>query len=155
MTLPDIDTIATYGGAKFDSGFVEDYTTDRSAACGNMAAATMAMATTLVVRAWVRMNVTGVIRPSDHMALWGNSDVVMPRVQVASSRIQIVWPSTVVDDLGVSHVVSFRAGWVSYSYTASTPTTIANTDVVSVSNNIVTIATSNTLATARRTLFLI
>ena len=122
MTLPDVDTIDTYDGAKVNFGPVEDPTTDRDATGANRAYASIAMATRTLSRAWVRIT-TSATAPAvvAHDAVWGSGASVAPTItRLSVGEFSIVWPATVQDGIPTAalgretHAVNIR--WARGSY---------------------------------------
>ncbi len=114
MTLPDTDSLDTYGGALANYAEVEDPTTDESADYRNKYAANVAMMTVTVPRAIVSF-VGHATTPADpgsgfvHGALWGSGPSVKPVVtHVSAGRYLVTYPTTVDDPLAVEHTVNFR-----------------------------------------------
>lgn len=115
MTLPDIDTIATYGGALTDYVVAAtDTTTDRPAASANKAYANAAMATHTVDRCFAIVTLaatTGAMALGTHDAVWGTS--VAPTLSRSATGVFLItWPATVTDELGVTHTVNLRSARV-------------------------------------------
>lgn len=115
MTLPDKDTLDTYGGALNDYELgVVDPTTDRGAAAANKAYASTAMMTRTAARcyaAFVTAATTGAMVLSEHDALWGNTSGVAPVLARASTGVfTVTWPTSVTDPLGVAHTLALRRG---------------------------------------------
>jgi hypothetical protein len=126
MTLPDIDSIASYngapGGVLQDYHGVEDVTTDQPAAGATAQQATTAMMTRTLPRAMVCFTyVSGGSAPvTEHDAVWGNSVSVLPTVARSSAGLfQITFPATVTDAIGVSHSVNLRRGWANLEIQSS------------------------------------
>lgn len=113
MTLPDKDSIDTYGGTKTDYQPVEDASTDRSADEINGALASVAMMTRTCLRAYAMFTTHGSAPTVDeHEALWGNANAVKPAVTVSGTGIYLInWPETVDDELGTEHSVNLLTGW--------------------------------------------
>lgn len=123
MTLPDIDSLASYGGALANYSPVVDPETDEDAAHRNRYACNVAMMTQTAPRAICSfVGVTGTT-PTDpggfvHAALWGGGGGVKPTVSWSSTGIWLVtWPTDVDTDLtnepaakggGDSHSVNLR-----------------------------------------------
>lgn len=129
MTLPDRDSISTYGGALSNYGSVIDPTTDEDAAWRNKYAANVAMMTHTITRG-VRSflgtsgGATSVADPSTgfvHDAVWGDSSSVKPSVtHVQTGIYDLVYPSTVTDELAASHSVAIRCAWGNVEQSDST-----------------------------------
>jgi hypothetical protein len=119
MTLPDIDTLPSVGGALFDYSPQIDPTRDRAAAAANVAYADAVAQTHTIVRAWVRFTLNGAATPVlvAHDSVWGNAIGVAPTFTRTSAGIYTVtWPATVVDEIPngapgyqASHTINFRA----------------------------------------------
>lgn len=111
--IPDVDSLATYGGALENYGIgVIDPLTDRDALAMNRALATVAGMSHTAIRAWCRFTTaatTGGMVLVSHDAVWGNGSSVAPVLARSSAGVfTVTWPTTVTDELGVSHAVSFR-----------------------------------------------
>ena len=103
MTLPNVDTIESYGGLKEDYGIaVVNSETDRAAADANRCYSNVAMATHTNIRAWVQFTsaaTTEACAIVTHDALWGNSSFVSPTISRASQgTFDITWPAEVVPE---------------------------------------------------------
>lgn len=115
MTLPDVDSLSTYGGALNDYSPVIDPTTDESAAYRNKYAANVAMLTHTAARAMRSfVGATGAT-PTDpvsgfvHDAVWGNTAPLKPVVARTSAGLwTVTWAASVNDELAVAHTVNFR-----------------------------------------------
>ncbi len=142
MTLPDTDTLDSYGGALVNYAEVEDPTTDESADYRNKYAANVAMMTVTACRAFVTF-VGHATTPADpstgfvHAALWGSSPDVKPVVtHTTTGEYLVTYPATVDDPLDVEHTVNFRRGHAQIEsldgtqYNASVRVASANTVVV-------------------------
>jgi hypothetical protein len=115
MTLPDVDSISTYGGALQDYSPVVDPTTDESAAFRNKYAANVAMATHTNVRAMRSFVGVEDDEPEDpvvglvHDAVWGAAPSLKPTVvRDAEGVWTVTWPATVNDELAAQHTVNLR-----------------------------------------------
>lgn len=115
MTLPDKDTLATYGGPMRDYADPVDPTTDESAEYRNKYAANVAMMTRTATRGFRSFlgttgGATGISDPASgfvHDALWGNSSLVKPTAtRIATGTYDVAWPSSVQDELFASHTLS-------------------------------------------------
>ncbi len=120
MTLPDRDSLSTYGGAMSNYADPIDPTTDEDAGWRNKYAGNVAMMTHTITRAFRSFlgtsgGATAIADPTTgfvHDAVWGNSPLNKPSVtQVASCTYDINWPSTVLDELDVTHSVSLSRAW--------------------------------------------
>jgi|ERR1019366_249055 hypothetical protein len=121
MTLPDVDSLATLGGALNNLSAVENPLTDRDAAGTNQAYADAAAMTHTAVRAWARITLNGSAAPLlvAHDAVWGNAVGVAPLLaHVTTGIVGLTWPTTVFDEIpnGApgytgAHTVNLRAGW--------------------------------------------
>lgn len=117
MTLPDRDTLATYGGPMSNYSEPVDPTVDEDAAYRNYYAANVAMMTHTITRA-VRSflgttgGATAIADPASglvHDALWGDGASVKPSVtHVQTGVYDAIWPASVADELGTSHTLSLR-----------------------------------------------
>lgn len=115
MTLPAVDSIATYGGAKQDYSPVVDPTTDEDAASRNKYAANVAMATHTLVRAMRSFVGVNGAAPTDpvsgfvHDAVWGSTPDVKPVVARSGEGVwTVTWPETITDELGDEHTVDLK-----------------------------------------------
>ena len=113
MTLPAVDSLATYGGALANYSPVVDPTTDEDVAFRNKYAANVAMAThtlTRAMRSFVGQNGVDPIDPPSgfvHDAVWGSSPGVKPVVaRTAEGVWTVTWPTTITDELGETHSVN-------------------------------------------------
>ena len=111
--LPDVDTLATYGGALANAFQLVDPTTDEDAAWRNLYAMNVAAMTQTAVRA-VRAFTGHATTPGDpasnvHAAVWGNDNSLKPAVAHSGTGIyDITWATTMADGLGQTHSVNFR-----------------------------------------------
>lgn len=155
MTLPDIDSLALFGGALNDFAPVTDPTTDRpsggatgATSGSNVAYADVAMATWTQMRSWVQFTgaaSTGAMVLVNHASLWGNGPSVAPTLARSGTGVYtITLPSTVQDQLLVSHTVNLR--WAKATY-VNAAGALMPADC-SVSANVITIKTYNTSASA-------
>lgn len=119
MTVPDIDSLNSYGGALNNYAPVEDPTTDRDANAANKAYASTAAMTQTTTRAWARLVCaasTGALalattNPND--GLWPNINANLPTLlRNGTGDFTLTWPVTVLDSMGVSHSLNFRAARV-------------------------------------------
>jgi len=120
MTLPDRDTLATYGGEMQNYSDPVDPTTDEEAVWRNKYAANVAMMTHTVTRAFRSfLGTTGggtaISDPSSgfaHDALWGDAPSMKPSItHVATGTYDAIWPSQVLDELQQSHTLQIRRSW--------------------------------------------
>jgi hypothetical protein len=120
MTLPDRDTLATYGGEMQNYSDPVDPTTDEEAEWRNKYAANVAMATHTLTRAarsflGTTGGATAVADPSTgfvHDALWGDTPGVKAAItHVATGTYDAIWPTQVLDELGDSHTLQIRRAW--------------------------------------------
>lgn len=128
MTLPDVDSLATYGGALADAAAVSNPLTDRSASGTNPAYANVAMATHTNIRAWARFTPAGTGTPVlaaagvAHDELWGaamGAAAAKPMLaRTATGTYTLTWPATVLDEvpptaLGgqASHALNLRVAF--------------------------------------------
>lgn len=138
MTLPDTDSLNTYGGELADYAPIEDPTTDRSADAANMAFASVAMMTHTIPRAIVQFagHATTPTRTT-HDAVWGNTSGVAPTIAKTGTGVYTVtWPSSVNDELGEAHTVSVR-----YPTGSALSSTAYHVQCVATSANVVTVYT--------------
>jgi len=116
MTLPDADSLSTYGGpyANYGTGPV-DPTTDLDANLFNKLAATAAMASRMVDRCEVAFVYSGsAATVSSFEAVWkGNSTTTPTITRTATGTFTITWPSSVQDELLASHALNLSSafGW--------------------------------------------
>lgn len=150
MTFPDTDSLDTYGGAKANYGLIVDPTTDRDADDANKAYASTAAMTHTAAQAWARF-VTSATTPTlavtnSNDAAWGNSAPDQPvPARLGAGQFTLTWPSTVVDELGVTHTLNFR--WARCAIEgAATMSGFARCVVTA--PNVVTVYTFNTSFTA-------
>jgi hypothetical protein len=114
VSLPDVDSIGTYGGALSNYSPVIDPTTDRDAGAMNQALESVAEATHTVARAWARVQLaaTGAamkIVSSD--AGWGNASPPVPNHGASAGIFTLQWSpatATITDGLGLTHFLNFR-----------------------------------------------
>jgi hypothetical protein len=102
MSLPDRDSIQTFGGPYADYSPVIDSSTDASSAGFNPMLSDVAMLGLPAVRAWVRFTPAGTGTPTlaSHMAMWGTGAGVAPTIARTSTGIYTVtWPSLVADQV--------------------------------------------------------
>lgn len=141
--FPDIDTLATYGGALVDYGVgVVDPTTDRDAGAANLAYMSVAGMSACAPRLWVNFTTatsTGGLVLNAWNSGWGNAPGYNPTLARSTTGVYtITLPSTVSDAIFASHAVNLRAAWGSIRITGSTlyvPTVIAT------SPNVLTVTT--------------
>ncbi len=142
MTLPDLDSFDTFGGAMTDYASVEDPTTDESAVFRNKYVANVAMMSVTAPRA-ICSFVGDATTPGDpagfvHAALWGSGPGVKPAVtHEDTGEYLLTYPATVNDPLAVEHTLNFRrafaqvqSGFVSTLRHAVAEATSANTVTV-------------------------
>lgn len=123
MPLPDISSLAEFGGAFANYAPVTDPTTDEDAKHRNRYACDVAMMGHTAPRAFVRFVAVDGANPTDpvtfvHDALWGNAVGVKPVVVRSGEGIwTVTWPETVNDELtlesaskggGETHTVNIR-----------------------------------------------
>lgn len=113
MSLPDIDSLATYGGALSNYFPIEDPTTDLDAGADNQNRCSTAAMTNTAVRAWARF-VTSATTPTLAVSnavggVWptipGNQPVVS---RSAQGIFLLTYPTTITDELGVVHTLNLR-----------------------------------------------
>lgn len=111
--LPEIDSLATYGGAKQNYSQVENPLTDMDALQWNIAATSMAAATHTVTRGWVRFTTSATVPALiAHDAVWGNGSSVTPVVaRTGAGVFTLTFPTTVTDENLVTHPVNIRGAW--------------------------------------------
>lgn len=116
MTVPDIDTLNTYDGAKVNFANVEDPTTDRDATAANQAFASAAGMTHTAMRAMVRATLATGAAPTlanvnPHDALWLAATSTSPTTARSGvGAVSFTWPTTVADEIAAtnSHTLNFR-----------------------------------------------
>jgi hypothetical protein len=164
VTLPDIDALATYGGALNNYAPVEDPSTDEDAGYRNKYATNVAAATHTVCRAWCAFVGKASSPPDDpssnvHDSVWGNLLGVKPTVARTGPGVYtITWPTSVNDELGVAHTVNLRRCWppniegaTPYEATA----TVTSPNVVTVRTFTVGTSTPNDAVGATITVFVV
>lgn len=120
MTLPDKDSIDTYGGAMANYADVVDPTTDEDAAYRNKYAANVAMMTHTIPRgAFSFLGTTGgataIADPTSgfvHDAVYGDAAGLKPVGSYVQTGVY-TWtlPTQVSDELGGTHVPNVRRAW--------------------------------------------
>ena len=115
--LPAIVDFETLGGVLENYAPVEDPTTDLDASADNESRANVAAMTQTLSRAIC----TGVLDAapliSQHRAVWGNSGIVIPVITKTSVGVfEVAWPTTILDNFGVVHAVSFFGATVGLGY---------------------------------------
>lgn len=116
MTLPDADSLSTYGGpyANYGIGPV-DPTTDLDANLFNKVIANVAMMSRMVDRCEVAFVWNGsTATVSSWEAMWKGVTTTAPTVARSSTGLFVItWPSTVQDELLVSHTTNLVSafGW--------------------------------------------
>jgi hypothetical protein len=138
MTLPAVDSLATYGGALENYSPVVDPTTDEDATSRNKYAANVAMATHTLVRAIRSFVGVNGANPTDpvsgfvHDAVWGSTPDVKPTVARTGEGVwTVTWPEEVDDELDEEHTVSLQRAWAEVEcdgtlYHATAKVTAAN-----------------------------
>lgn len=109
--LPDVDALATLGGALQDYSPVIDPTRDRPAAGANVGYADAAAATHTVLRGIFRLTWNGAGTPTIayHDEVWNGSTNGVPNnaapvaARTSTGVATITYPSTVVDEIGASN----------------------------------------------------
>ena len=113
MTLPDADTINSYGGQLSDYGPVVDPSTDRAAADANKAYATVAMGSRMVPRvevAFAGHATTPTLTAWE--AVWKGATATAPTPAHSSTGVYtITLPTSVNDELAASHSVNLQRAW--------------------------------------------
>lgn len=115
MTAPDADSLATYGGARSNYGDLDsiDPSTDLGAAEFNLLACTAAMNSRMATRAEVVFtgHATTPVYTS-HEAVWKGTTATAPTIARSGAGIfTATFPSTVLDELGVSHTLNLTRAW--------------------------------------------
>lgn len=121
MAFPNsADSLSTYGGALSNYSDPIDPTTDEDAAWRNKYAANVAAMTHTVTRAarsflGTTGGATAIADPSSgfiHDAVWGDAPSVKPSATyVATGTYDVIWPTTITDELGTTHTLSIRRAW--------------------------------------------
>ncbi len=113
--LPDIDALASMGGALKNYANVADVTTDLDAEFDNRSRMQVAMMSHTAIRAWARVTLaatTGAMILVAHDAVWGNTAPVAPTpARTSSGLFTLTWPATVNDELARVHTVNFRCAF--------------------------------------------
>lgn len=124
--LPEVDGIATYGGALANYQPPEDPTTDEDAAWRNLYVMNVAGMTHTLVRA-MRSFLGNATTPGDpstgfvHDSVWGSDNGVKPTVVNSGTGIyDLTWPTTVTDELGGVHTINFQRAWGAVESSAGT-----------------------------------
>lgn len=118
MSLPDVATLASYGGPKINDEPVEDYLTDEDANDRNNNYADTAAMTHTACRAWVCF-LGHATTPTDpttnvHDSQWNNGNVANTKPVVAKGGTgiyTITYPASNVDELGVTKTLNLRRAW--------------------------------------------
>lgn len=143
MSLPDVSSLATYGGALLDYDAVVDPTTDRAAASANKAYADAAAATVTVPRVVAQFTAaatTGAMALVSHIECWTEGGAAAPALaRSGTGTFTITYPATVNDSLGVVHTVNLRYVWAS-----CTSATVAYNVNVTCAANVITVYVFNT-----------
>jgi hypothetical protein len=144
MTLPDDDTMGTYGGPYNDAYPVEDPTTDLGAGSFNPLAGSTAAATHTAARAYVV--ITGnATTPTvlEHNSNWGNSNPVIPTlVRNGTGDITATWPTTVTAEDGTTRTLNFKrafGAWIEGNNWAIFNLTVTSGNVVRIRTAAVTL----------------
>lgn len=121
MTFPDKDSLSTYGGAMSNYAIgVVDPTTEEDASYRNKYVASVAGMTRmcpLAMRSFVGTTngATSISDPTTgfvHDAAWGNDPSDKPSCTfIATGTTDVIWPTTVQDELAEDHTVSFNRAW--------------------------------------------
>ncbi len=120
MTLPDKDSIETYGGALEDYSEPVNPKTDESAAYRNKYAANVAMMTHTIPRGarsflGTTGGATGVADPTSgfiHDNVYGDAgSVKLIASYVTTGTYFLTAPTAVNDELGVQHLTNIRRAW--------------------------------------------
>lgn len=115
--LPAIIDFDSLGGCLQNYAPVEDPTTDLDASADNETRANVAAMTQTLPRALCRGTLDVAPSVAAHRAVWGNSGSVAPAIIRTSVGVfDVIWPASVVDDLGVAQNVLFVAAQVSIGY---------------------------------------
>lgn len=148
MPLPDVDTLATAGGALKDYSPIIDPSTDRSAAGANSAYADATAATHTTTRAIARVKWVGAGTPTIlwHDEVWNNGSNPAPTVQrTGVGQMLLIQANgasggTVVDEIPSNmpggganpHTLNLQVGWANCegapfmgAVVISSPSTIA------------------------------
>ena len=120
MTLPDRDSLDTYGGAMSNGSDPLDPTTDEDAAYRNKYAANVAMMTHTLTRGarsflGTTGGASGLADPSTgfvHDAVWGDAaGVKLVASYVQTGVYELTAPTQVTDELGALHTLNIRRAW--------------------------------------------
>lgn len=115
--LPGVDSLSSYGGVKINDAPVEDSSTDEDANHRNLYAANVAGLTQTACRAIYRFKGKASSPPDDatanvHFNVWGNGvSVKATTARTTTGVFTLTYPSTVTDELGVTHSVNLVDGW--------------------------------------------
>lgn len=150
MSLPDVATLATYGGPKINDAPVEDYLTDEDANDRNNNFADTAAMTHTACRAWVSF-VGHATTPTDpatnvHDSQWNNGNPVNTKPVVAKGGTgiyTITYPSTCTDELNVVKTLNFKRAWANVE--GATPYFV---QAQATSPNVITVRVFNAAGTA-------
>lgn len=133
MTLPDSDTLGTYGGATTDAAPVVNPLTDRPASAVNQAYGSTAMMTRTAIKAWARFTTNNQSTATilSHEEQWaqlmpGTSGPVITGAGSAG-LLTITYPTTVFDEIpqgspgsNPGHSLQLRAAWANVEITTGT-----------------------------------
>ena len=139
MGLPDIDALATYGGAKtnYQGVGVVNPDTDRDAGDANQAYASVAAMTQTSPRVWVQFTTaatTGALVLVAWAAHWKPATPTPPVLaRSAAGKFTITFPASITDELSVNHTVAFRGG---FGNAASTTTVLGPVQVTATAGNV-------------------
>ena len=148
MTFPSVDTLATYGGELQDYKTAKvDATTDRSAAEGNKAFASVASMTHCAPKAIVQIQTaasTGAMVLVSWDAAWKANTITPPTLARSTTGVfTLTFATTFTDELGDTQTTSLR--WALAQYAEATAYR-AQAEVTSA--NVVTLYTYNAGGTA-------
>jgi hypothetical protein len=144
MTVPDRDSLGTYGGPWNDYQPVADPTTDVPATGGNQWAADTAGMTKTAVRAWGRFSTSGTSVPTllTSFTMWPTGTNDAPVVaRTTTGLYTMTLPVTVEDELGNDHTLNLMAGDCQCESQS-----VLWTAQVSVSGNVASVAIFNSSA---------
>lgn len=134
MTLPDMDTLDTYGGVKVSRGLQYEPSAARTAEEVSTGYAAIAAVSTFCIRAWARISFTceyttinghdyvnwhtGAGEVLQHASVWSGSAPVCQVVKEIDGHellnptgLEVAWPETVADALSADHDLLLSYFW--------------------------------------------
>lgn len=111
MTLPDADSLATYGGPYADALPVRDPSTDMAAAKFNLLAATVAMGSRMLPRCEVAFaGAASAPTVASFEAVWKGATGTSPTpARSGTGTFTFTFPTSVNDELGTAHVLNLTS----------------------------------------------